>query len=83
MRFHLHPRSWYIEEIMIVGYVPQVGHLFTATMRCRQCEHIREKTYLDILLVFRLSLMGFRDPEYRPRATELSEQIHDDVWAAL
>lgn len=83
MSLHLPPRSWYIEEVMIVGYVPQVGYLFNTTMRCRQCQRVRTKRYLDTLLVFRLSLIGLRDLDYLPRATELSEQVRDDVCAAL
>ncbi|MQY26095.1 hypothetical protein NRB56_16550 [Nocardia sp. RB56] len=83
MSLHLHPRSWYLENVAIVGYVPQVGYLFTATMRCRECRRVRTRTYLDILLVFRLSLMGVRDPGYQPRANALSEQIRDEVWAAV
>ncbi|MDE1674850.1 hypothetical protein [Nocardia gipuzkoensis] len=83
MSLHLHPRSWYIEDVVIVGYVAQVGYLFDATMRCRQCQRVRTKRYLDMLLVFRLSMMGLRDHDYREKATELSEQVKDDVWAAL
>ncbi|MEW1735870.1 hypothetical protein AB0346_07960 [Nocardia beijingensis] len=82
MNFHLHLRSWYIEDVEIVGYSP-MGYLFDATMRCRQCQRVRTKRYLDTLLVFRLSMMGLRDPDYRETATELSEQVRDDVWAAL
>ncbi|MGW5139273.1 hypothetical protein ACWEPH_09380 [Nocardia beijingensis] len=82
MNLHLHPRSWYIEEVEIEGYSP-MGYLFDATMRCRQCQRVRTKRYLDTLLVFRLSMMGLRDPDYRETATELSEQVRDDVWAAL